>query len=214
MHGYGAWRIEMSGTRLCLKIRYQHSSDVILLGVIVFLFSLLILYLAYSSIRPASASELQTVQFVPGRRHFYLTKIAYNGAHADDSSVCAIGYHFASLWELLDPSELVYNSTLGWNWDDVSLIGDMGMGPPGSSSGWIRTGSYSQPFTDPGIGNCYAWSSDLGTDSGTVVYLESNWNIASNTFGWHTGYGYCNTSYLVWCVEDYTKEIYLPLVKK
>jgi hypothetical protein len=72
-------------------------------------------------------------------RQYYLTTTSYNGAEPDGSDgngtgVCADGYHFASLWEILDPASLKYNPSLGYVRDDS------GQGPPTYLAGWIRTG--------------------------------------------------------------------------
>src|SRR5437899_259888 len=66
------------------------------------------------------------------RRSFYLTKATHKGFAGE--TACALGYHMASLWEIHEPSNLSYNTTLG-------LTGkDTGQGPPSGLSGWIRTG--------------------------------------------------------------------------
>ena len=56
------------------------------------------------------------------RRSFYLTKTTHTGAQA--LAACAEGYHMASLWEILNPSNLRYDTELG------VVVGDSGFGPP------------------------------------------------------------------------------------
>jgi len=90
-----------------------------------------------------------------GLRGYYLTQGTYNGAEADGTDgngagVCASGYHFASLWEILDPSNLKYNTTLGYT------QADSGQGPPTNALGWVRTGYLSNTSTTAGQGNCNA----------------------------------------------------------
>lgn len=65
-------------------------------------------------------------------RKFYLTRTGYTGARA--LSACTAGYHMASLWEIHDPSNLRYDTELGFVQDDS------GFGPP-IEFGWIRTGA-------------------------------------------------------------------------
>jgi hypothetical protein len=48
----------------------------------------------------------------PGeRRRFYLTTGSFPGNH--QANICAVGFHMASLWEILDPSSLTYDTQLG-----------------------------------------------------------------------------------------------------
>jgi hypothetical protein len=57
-----------------------------------------------------------------GARQFYLTPVFYSPAVA--LSACAAGYHMASLWEVLEPSALSYNTSLG------ATRADSGQGVP------------------------------------------------------------------------------------
>jgi hypothetical protein len=143
-----------------------------------------------------------------GLRQFYLTKGAYDGAYADGSDgngagVCASGYHFASLWEIVDPSNLAYNSTLGWDWTELSLDSDMGQGPPSHWTGWVRTGYTSGSSTGtPGEDNCEAWTSDSESGYGTVVSLRKNWSSTTAMHVWKPDVSPCWGPQPVWCVED------------
>ena len=56
------------------------------------------------------------------RKSFYLTRVTHNASQA--LSACAEGYHMASLWEIHDPSNLRYDTELGFTTDDS------GFGPP------------------------------------------------------------------------------------
>ena len=60
-------------------------------------------------------------------RKFYLTQTGFTGSQA--LTACANGYHMASLWEILDPSNLRYNTTLGFTTQDS------GFGPPSIARG-------------------------------------------------------------------------------
>ena len=78
-----------------------------------------------------SASSLQSpTTSSTSMRQYYITPGAFLGAEA--KWACASGYHFASFWEILDPSNLKYNSTLGFTSDDS------GHGPSTwASSNWV-----------------------------------------------------------------------------
>ena len=69
-----------------------------------------------------------------GTKKFYLTQSGANGSQA--LTACDGGYHMASIWEILDPSNLKYDTNRG------RTLGDSGSGPPslGAGVGWIRTG--------------------------------------------------------------------------
>jgi hypothetical protein len=160
--------------------------------------------------QPADASPSQAVNSVFGLRKFYLTIETYNGANADGTDgngagVCATGYHFASLWEIHDPTRLEYNSDLGLSWEDDYQSSDMGKGPPSFLAGWIRTGYFSSNQSHiVGVDNCSTWSSSSHSDLGTAASLEFNWTDAGNTFSWRGQLYVCDTVIgpHVWCVED------------
>ena len=130
-----------------------------------------------------------------GPRKFYLTKNLHNGSGA--LSACAEGYHMASLWEILDPSHLRYDTELGFTYEDS------GSGPP-SAGGWIRTGNFSNAQDTPGFGNCNAWTSARSTDSGSWVGLPAGFwnNTPTKITPWSTVVGQCNYFERVWCVQD------------
>jgi hypothetical protein len=93
---------------------------------------LLVLFGAIAALTPlAGRGQGQTKQQQRWPRKFYLTQDGYDGSQA--LSACAQGYHMASLWEILDPSNLSYDTSLG------ATVADSGSGPP-NGSGWIRTG--------------------------------------------------------------------------
>src|SRR5271167_3122520 len=80
-----------------------------------------------------------------GLRKFYLSRQSVDGAHT--FHVCAPGFHFASLWEILNPTTLAYDV------EDGATNDDAGSGPPSDLGGWIRTGSFSSGAS----GNCRVW---------------------------------------------------------
>jgi hypothetical protein len=130
-------------------------------------------------------------------RRFYLTRTTHDGAEA--LTACAAGYHMASMWEILDPSNLRYDTELGFTRDDS------GSGPPTSISGWIRTGSDGLATSVQGEGNCRAWTSAISTDRGTVVALPSVWALPPETIitnPWFASTNQCIFNLRVWCVQD------------
>jgi hypothetical protein len=138
-----------------------------------------------------------------GLRKFYRTKDAYTPTLA--STACAPGYHFASIWELLDPSNLEYAGELPDAW--VGPLYDMGEGPPTGSEGWplqayVRTGYNADVSGVRGQANCNGWTSDDPSDYGTMASLTHEWGSAEDLFVWDIGLNPCKTKAGVWCVED------------
>ena len=136
------------------------------------------------------------------RRLYYLTQQTVTGSQA--LSACAAGYHMASLWEIRDTSNLKYNTLLGATSDDS------GFGPPtsangaGEALGWVRTG-YDAESSGPGVGNCYAWTSDSGDARGTVAQLNPHWlevSTANPISPWIAQAIECSSPQNVWCVQD------------
>ena len=134
-----------------------------------------------------------------GRRFYLTSEAVYDGSEALDA--CDAGFHMASIWEISDVSNLVYDTTLGVTGDDS------GFGPPSYMSGWVRTGYYAASGDHaPGIGNCYVWTSNNVDYFGSVVLLSANWygDAKINGTEWTSMTLQCNTNRRVWCVEDYT----------
>jgi hypothetical protein len=127
-------------------------------------------------------------------RQYYLTELEYKGDEA--LTACVAGYHMASLWEFVDPSNLRYNTSLGYTNDDS------GSGPP-YRNGWVRTGYGSHSGNTPGRGNCDVWSSQESSDYGTKVFFPSDWAAGAQEMGvWDVSSVSCASSASVWCVED------------
>ena len=100
------------------------------------------------------------------------------------------------MWEILDTSNLVYNSALG-----VVLSGtDAGSGPPTEMEGWVRTGYSMNNGINPGQANCNAWTSPTG--NGSTVQLPVNWDTGGEIHVWDAGIAACGSSSYVWCVEN------------
>jgi hypothetical protein len=129
----------------------------------------------------------------PGMRQFYLTEYS---SDADSAlGICAAGYHLASLWEIVDPTNLQYNPSLG------RQSVDSGLGPPSDQLGWVRTGYSTDSSTTPGQANCSVWSGSSG--SGSVVNLHDYWTDGGQySEVWNAGTTECDLARYVWCVED------------
>lgn len=143
-----------------------------------------------------------------GLRGYYLTTTNHNGAAA--LTACAAGYHFASLWEIVEPSNLKYNTTLG------RTMADSGQGPP-SANGWVRTGYSSSTTSTAGRGNCAVWTSNSTGDQGTRATLPNDWTGGFEEIHvWDVSTSSCGTALNVWCVADDVSGggPYLPIILK
>ena len=193
--------------KMSLKIHYNHrSAPIAFLVVLTLLAALLLGYLVWEQKDAAASNSPAPLVASGGMRHYYLTKLNYDGANAD--TVCATGYHMAALWEILEPSHLKYNSTLGFNARD-----DLGQGPPTFIYGWVRTGYSSSGSSTAGQGNCYNWNSSGGSDYGTYTWLPHDWTAGyQDLHVWAVGALTCSSTPRVWCVENSDIVVYLPVI--
>ena len=133
-------------------------------------------------------------------RQFYLTEDpVLDATHA--ITACAAGYHMASLWEILDPSNLRYNTILG------ETAPDGGQGPPvwlGTyHRGWVRTGNIASTLDINGLANCEVWTSNQKGHLGTTAALPLYWGVdVEDLHVWDTTTWPCWDTQRVWCVED------------
>jgi len=133
------------------------------------------------------------------RRRFYLTRTVVQPTGAP--TACAAGFHFASLWELHEPSHLDYDQSLG-----RSVAG--GVGPPVMYGGWIRTGAPSDSTgAAPGFAQCSFWSTNDPSWSGTYAGLFESYtgtpsDPATHASPWLVTTKPCSSVREVWCVED------------
>jgi hypothetical protein len=158
----------------------------------------LLAYLALTGVRTVAA-EAETAQAASdGMRQFYLTKDGYQGDAA--KTACAAGYHMASFWEIADPSNLKYSTTLG------HTLTDSGQGPPsfyGGVLGWVHTGYVAHTAGDVGRANCNLWTSPSASHRGTSAYLHYEWTGGWQDIGvWSVGHSGCQLENHVWCIED------------
>jgi hypothetical protein len=133
-----------------------------------------------------------------GRRRYYLTTGTYNGSQA--LTACGAGFHMASLWEILDPTVLQYDTTRGQTTEDS------GSGPPGNIGAWIRTGKpLGTASSSPGGESCSGYTTT--SENGTRVWLPRDWDSdpVSTTLTapwWNGTLSSCAGASPVWCTED------------
>lgn len=168
---------------------------------LVALAGLLVLGCAIAALTPLASRGQGKQQ--RGLRKFYLTQTNHDGSQA--LSACAAGYHMASLWEILDPSNLSYDTSLG------TTTADSGSGPP-NGAGWIRTGfiaSNGGTAADgtiiAGSANCQAWTSASSEAYGTTalvpIYGDSEIDVTIIS-PWVARTISCDAKPRVWCVQD------------
>lgn len=81
---------------------------------------------------------------------FYLTQVTFTGDQVTGTGVCADGFHFASMWEIVDVSNLKWDVTRG------SFTGDSGEGPIVGWWGCVWTGGGPDTSDTIGSTNCGA----------------------------------------------------------
>jgi hypothetical protein len=156
-----------------------------------------IISLAASMLMGRPTTEAATVKPFP-LRQFYLTRGTFDGLNTPQNA-CAAGYHMASLWEILNVSNLRYDTSLGLAADDS------GSGPPlYPAYGWIRTGNNSSPIPSAGVANCYAWTNNSTDNYGSAVGLSSSWANSPTELidPWTTIVQPCGLPVHTWCVQD------------
>ena len=148
-----------------------------------------------ASASPATAPKISAAA-LSGVRKYYMTRENHLGASAD--TACTAGYHMASLWEILDISNLEYDVGLGEANDDS------GQGPAAGYLGWVRTGHGNSITGSAGQGNCDGWGSSSSDAYGTAVGLTMDWTQAPDIgAAWAVSTETCDTGGIsVWCVED------------
>jgi hypothetical protein len=145
----------------------------------------------------AGTNAITTTAVGGGDRHAYLTNAGYYTNSM--LNACASGYHMASLWEILDVSNLTYDYTH----PDAKRQSDSGYGPPGAWYGFVRTGMPTSGSATAGTGNCLNWTSVSASDYGVAVILPQGWETAPGEISaWNVTAFPCNTNGPVWCVGN------------
>jgi len=157
--------------KFLIRFRFERRSDLVRLLAMSLLATIMLAGLAWQAFAAPGLEAPQTASpkaYWP--RRYYLTPDYYNGDAADGSDgdgagVCNPGFHFASLWEIQDTSNLKYEPGLGRTQSDSAN------GPPSYYTGWVRTAYYSNAGTVAGHANCSTWTSTSSDDHGTIIYL-------------------------------------------
>jgi hypothetical protein len=128
-----------------------------------------------------------------GARRYYLTSAVSTTFAAATS--CEAGFHMASAFELLDPTDLEYETAFG------ASEADAGSGPVSTLEGRVRTGGGPSSTL-----NCIAWASQSDTHTGMHLVLQApaGWDDAGGALApWRVEIlRPCNLPARVWCVED------------
>lgn len=192
---------------VCLTIQVTYSRRALAACACV-LACLLTAGLAVRLAGPSHAQSGPEGVYVPqgAGRHVYLTEPHY---HPDEAlTACSPSYHMASLWEIADTSNWVYD----YDHPAAHVQDDSGYGPPSHWYGWIRTGYWSSADPTTGTGNCQNWASRSSGDRGTLVRLSRWWEAGpGEILTWFAYPCPCNEAVAVWCVAD-VEALYLPLV--
>ena len=153
-------------------------------------------YLAWGTEGAVASAPQAPAASSSGMRRYYRTSDSFRPTEV--FTACATGYHFASMWEILDPSNLEYDTILG------DYQADSGYGPLSARRGWVRTGYNSSSSGLPGQNNCLAWTTNSGSYQGTSAELEDEWQSETGHVGpWIVSNDGCEVPVPVWCVEDY-----------
>jgi hypothetical protein len=144
----------------------------------------------------SAAGDVGSAATGAGIRHFYLTSLSYYSNTA--LNACASGYHMASLWEILNVSDLTYD----YDQPSARVHDDSGFGPPSGRNGWVRTGYISDYSNTPGTANCQNWSNTGGSLYGTKVMLSTTWEAApGHISAWDASVDFCSFVGPVWCAK-------------
>jgi hypothetical protein len=123
------------------------------------------------------------------RRRYYMSVSRTTGD--GPLGLCRTGFHFASMWELINPSALAYDTWLG------EVRDDSGTGPPGYDLAWARNGYQSNGSSIRG--NCGDWTNGT-SGKGNALKLDTSSGDAQPI--WKSEFRDCFDLFPAWCVED------------
>jgi len=135
----------------------------------------------------------------PGGRMYYLTTSSFEGNQVLNRTTCAPGFHVASIFELINASNLSYDKTRG------IVNPDQGAGPPTGNSGWVRTGAISWTGQVAGRANCSVWTSNSGADYGSAISIVTEWDnnvLTPELSPWVALTHACSFGNNVWCIQN------------
>jgi hypothetical protein len=121
-------------------------------------------------------------------RSFYVTPGLFTANQV--LTACAAGYHLASYWEIHEPSNFAYDTSLGLQRASYQS------GPPvvaGICGGYDPIEAWLDNGTAPGWQNCNGWTDSAGS-IGLTAYLCGE--------GYHQLQADCGEQHHVWCVSD------------
>jgi hypothetical protein len=132
-------------------------------------------------------------------KFYYVTPTGHKGN--DVLEACAEGYHFASISELQNFSELAYDTEADLS--DSSKF-DHGHGFGLGYRAWVRSG-----YINDSAMNCNGWTTADSLNRGTWVQLNydiesmQEWpGVSEFEFQWTGGRISCDTAFRVYCVAD------------
>ena len=123
------------------------------------------------------------------RRRYYMSVSRSRGG--GPLGLCLTGFHFASMWELINPSALAYDTRLG------EVTDDSGTGPPGYDLAWARNGYQSNGSSIRG--NCEAWTNNTSGEGNALMLTISSGGEQPT---WNNEFRRCDDLFPAWCVED------------
>jgi hypothetical protein len=187
---------------IVVDLRFSHKFVVAVVGIL--LIAVLAGYLLISQDAVTASAPAESSAVSAGAvRKFFLSKQAVPPPAAASICAAAPGYHFASLWEIADVSNLEYDTTYG------RTTADGVQGPPAAVAGWMRTGRNSGALAgNAGVANCNLWTSLIppaapGGGFGTIAALPDDWTAGDHDIGvWEVAVSPCNAGLPVWCAED------------
>ncbi|MFX1355393.1 MAG: hypothetical protein ACFFGP_15680, partial [Promethearchaeota archaeon] len=104
--------------RVSLRIHYERRSHLVLLLTLALLTATFLGYLLWAQGEAAAFGVQGPLTTSALMRQYYLTDTPTGFTGADADTACAAGYHMASLYEILDTSNLKYNTDLGQTRED------------------------------------------------------------------------------------------------
>ncbi len=143
------------------------------------------------------SQDIGTFATTDSKKGFYITSSNFSGSQP--KTACSAGYHMASIWEILDVSNLVY----AYDHPAAYTKGDSSFGPPSSWYGWVRTGYNNSTVNTAGLANCNGWTSNTAGEYGSIIRLAHDWVTAPGEIGtWDTSTWSCGGTAPVWCIQD------------
>jgi len=166
-------------------------------------------WLCVAGIASADQSQPDKKLGTPNAKQYFLTDAIVVGSDAPKS--CGTGFHMASLYEILDPTQLSYAGANLLAYQPPAAS-DLGAGPPSQVHGWVHTGytASTSSTSTPGQANCNGYTDGSSDNAGTRVRLNSTWEriqggdtVYSVTPWWDTDAQLCSDATTrVWCVAD------------